>query len=64
MLRLPTFVMAFLVLATAAQSMCISMCQEVQPACAAGEKATGYEGCWGCCQKIEAAEVAEAAEIN
>jgi hypothetical protein len=37
MLRLPTFVMAFLVLATAAQSMCISMCQEVQPACAAGE---------------------------
>ncbi|KAF7594229.1 hypothetical protein BBP40_009780 [Aspergillus hancockii] len=60
MLRLPAFVMALLLLATAAQSeMCLSMCQEVQPACAAGERASGYEGCWGCCQKINAAEATE-----
>ncbi|KAE8390733.1 hypothetical protein BDV23DRAFT_154760 [Aspergillus alliaceus] len=59
MLRVTACFMAFLVLATAAPAaqseMCASVCLKEKPACASDERAAGFEGCWGCCEKVETA---------
>ncbi|KAF9529739.1 hypothetical protein CPB83DRAFT_852091 [Crepidotus variabilis] len=31
---------------------CTDQCRVTEPVCLAGEKATGSEGCWGCCQPV------------
>ncbi|GAB1198182.1 hypothetical protein APSETT444_007490 [Aspergillus pseudonomiae] len=59
--RVSAIFMTCLLLATAAptapenSNACLSMCLQEKPACASDEQPTGYEGCWGCCQKVEPA---------